>query len=111
MECFQTVLVEFRDCFQTVQVEFSGFFSDSLYRIFRTVSGQSQTMLRFGFDPGTDVFDFYGVFWYYNNSVTSREGTKRCFVLYGSEILAILWVIVRKINNMLLRDKWKLYVG
>ena len=51
-------------------------------------------MLRFGFDPGTDVFGFYGVFWYHCNSVTNREGTKRCPILYGSEILAILCVIV-----------------
>ena len=30
------------------------------------------------------------------------EGTERCPVLYGSEILVILCVIARKINNMLL---------
>ena len=30
------------------------------------------------------------------------EGTKRCPVLYGYEICAILCVIVGKINNMLL---------
>ena len=29
------------------------------------------------------------------------EGTERCLVLYGSEIWAILCVIVGKINNML----------
>ena len=46
----------------------------------------SRTGLRFSFDPGTNVFGFYGVFWYHNNSVTNREGTKRCLVLYGSEI-------------------------
>ena len=57
-------------------------------------------MLRFGFDPGTDVFGFCGVFLYHNNSVMNREGTKRCLVLYGSEILGILCVIVGKINNM-----------
>ena len=44
-------------------------------------------MLRFGFDPGTDVFGlFFLVFWYHSNSMTNREGTKRCPVLYGSEI-------------------------
>ena len=59
-------------------------------------------MLRFGFDPGTDVFGFCGVFWYHSNSVTNREGTKRCPVLYRFEIWAILCVIVGKINNMLL---------
>ena len=61
-------------------------------------------MLRFGFDPGTDVFGFCGVFWYHNNSVTNREGTKRCPVLYESEIWAILCVVYcwKKINNLLL---------
>ena len=43
-------------------------------------------MLRFGFDPETDVFEFCGVFWYHSNSVTNRERIKRCPVLYGSEI-------------------------
>ena len=74
--------------------------------ILRTIFGQSQTMLRFGFDPRTDamidVFRFYGVFWYRSNSVTNREGTKRCPVLYGSEIWVILFVIVENLNNMLL---------
>ena len=51
-----------------------------------TVLEQSWTMLRFGFDPGTDVFGFCGVFRYYNNLVTHREGTKRCPVVYGYEI-------------------------
>ena len=59
-------------------------------------------MLRFGFDPETDVFGFCGVFWYHSNSVTNHKGTKRCLVLYGSEIWAILCVIVGKINNMML---------
>ena len=62
--------------------------------MFGTSSGQSRTGLRFGFDPGTDVFGFCGVFWYHSNSVTSREGTKRCPVLYRSEILAILCVLL-----------------
>ena len=53
-------------------------------------------MLRFGFDPGTDVFEFCGMFWYHNNSMTNREGTKRCPILCGSEICAILCVIVVK---------------
>ena len=34
--------------------------------------------------------------------VHGRKGTKKCPVLYGSEIWAILCVIVSKINNMLL---------
>ena len=60
--------------------------------------------MRFGFDHETDVFEFYGVFWYHSNSVMSREGTKRCLVLYESEILIILGVVYywKKITNMLL---------
>ena len=77
-------------------------------KIFGTVLGQFGTVLRFGFDPGTDVFKFYGVFWYPNNSVMNREGIKRCPVFYGSEIWAILCVIVKKINNMLLCVKFML---
>ena len=53
-------------------------------------------MLRFGFDPRTDVFGFCGVFSYLNNSMTNREGTKRCPVVNEFEILAILYVIVGK---------------
>ena len=34
--------------------------------------------------------------------VHDREGTERCLVLYGSEIWAILCVIIGKINNILL---------
>ena len=51
-------------------------------------------MLRYNFDPETNVFGFYGLFWYHNNSVMNREETKRCPVLYGSEIWAILCVIL-----------------
>ena len=69
---------------------------DSSNRIFRTVFRQSGTRLRFGFDPKTDVFGFCGVFWYHSNSVTNREGTKKCPSLCGSEIWAILCVIVVK---------------
>ena len=65
-------------------------------------------MLRFDFDPETDVFGFCGVFWYHSNSVTNRKGTKRCPVVYGFEIWAILYVIVGKINNMLLYVKFML---
>ena len=71
-------------------------------RIFRTIFRQFRIVLRFGFDPGTDVFGFCGVFWYHINLMANREGTKRCPVLYGSEIWAILCVIVGKINNMML---------
>ena len=49
---FRTVRVEFR----TVRVEISGLFLDSPDRNFRNVFRQSRTMLRFCFDPGTDVF-------------------------------------------------------
>ena len=61
---------------------------------FKTVFGQFRTKFGFGFDLDTDVFGFYDVFWYHNNSVMNREGTKRCPVLYGSEIWVILYVIV-----------------
>ena len=64
--------------------------------IFGIVFGQSRTVLRFGFNPGTDVVEFCGVFWYYSNSVTNRERTKRCHVLYGSEIWVILCVLLEK---------------
>ena len=60
--------------------------------------------------------------------MTNREAIKRCPILYGSEIWAILCVLLEKINNMLLHvkimlifvcvmyehgncDEWKLYVG
>ena len=64
--------------------------------IFEIVFGQSRIGLRFGFDPETDVFGFCCMFWYHSNSVTNHEGTKRCPVLCGSEISAILCVIVVK---------------
>ena len=48
------------------------------------------------------------MFWCYKNSLMNHEGTKRCLVLCGSEILAILCVIVGKINNMLLCVKFML---
>ena len=65
------------------------------------VFGQSRILLRFGFDPGTNIFGFCGVFWYSNNSMTNYEGTKRCPVLCGSEIWVMLCVIA-SMNNMLL---------
>ena len=48
------------------------------------------------------------VFWYHSNSMTNRERTKRCPVVYGSKIWAILYVIIGKINNMLLYVKFML---
>ena len=79
-------------------------------KIFWIGSGQSQTVLRFGFDLMTNVFGFCCVFWYHSDSVTNgtkkrvhdHEGTKRCHVLYGSKILVILCIIIGKINNMML---------
>ena len=56
--------LNFRDYFRTIQTEFSGLFSDSPDMIFRTIFDQSRTVLRFGFDPETDVFGFCGVFWW-----------------------------------------------
>ena len=53
----------------------------------------------------TNVYGFCSVFWYHSNLVTNHEGTKRCPVLCGYEIWAILCVIVGKINNMLLYVK------
>ena len=71
---------EFQDCFRTVQAKFLGLFADSPDMIFGTIFGQFWTVLRFGFDLGTDVFRFCGVFWYSNKSVMNCEGTKRCLV-------------------------------
>ena len=85
-DCFRTIWVEFRDCYRTVRVEFLELFSNSPNRIFGTVFGQSRMEFGLGFNPEIDVFGFYGVFWYHSNSVTNHEGTKRCPVLYGSEI-------------------------
>ena len=93
----QVFWTEFRNFY-----EFLGLFSDNQDRIFRTVFRQSRTTLRFGLNPGTDVFGFYSVFWYHSNSMTNHEGTKMCPILYGSKIWVILCVIVRKINNMML---------
>ena len=94
--------------FSNSSVEFLGMFLDSSDKIFGTVFRQSGTVLRFGFDPGTDVFGFCGVFWYHGNLVTNRVDTKRCIVVYGSEIWAIFYVIVGKINNMPLYVKFML---
>ena len=63
--------------------------------IFETVFVQSRIGLRFGFDPETDVFGFCSVFWYHSK-VTNSEGTKRYLVLYGSEIWAILCILLEK---------------
>ena len=50
--------MNFRDCFRIVRAEFSGLFLDSLDKIFKTFFGQFWTVLRFGFNPGTDVYGF-----------------------------------------------------
>ena len=99
MDYFRTVRVEFQDCFWTVLTEFLGLCSNSPGLNFRTIFGQFQIKFGFGFNPETDVFGFCVVFWYPNNSVTNREGTKRCPVLCGSEIWGILCVMVF-MNNM-----------
>ena len=56
---FRQSWLNFWDFFRTIWVEFSGLFWDSLDRIFRTVFGQSRTVLRFDFDPGTNFFFVY----------------------------------------------------
>ena len=73
-----------------VRAEFSELFLDSPDMIFGTIFTQSRTVLMFSFDPGTDVFRFCGVFWYHSNSMTNREGTKRCPIVYGSPYC--IWV-------------------
>ena len=95
-DCFRTVRAEFRGCFQTVQVEFLGLFSNSPDKIFGIVFGQPRTEFGFSFNPETNVYGFCGVFWYHSNSMTNRERTKRCPVLCGFEIWAILCVMVGK---------------
>ena len=54
--------MNFRDRFQTVRAKFSGLFSNSPDRIFRNVFMETRTMLRFGFNLGTDVFEFVEFF-------------------------------------------------
>ena len=68
--------------------------SDSSERIFGTVFEQSRTVLRFSLIPRLMSSAFFFVFCYHCNflmnrtkkMVHGREGTKRCPVLYGSEI-------------------------
>ena len=48
----------FRDCLRIVRVEFLKLFSNSLDKIFGIALRQSLTMLRFVFDPWTNVFGF-----------------------------------------------------
>ena len=79
--------------------EFSGLCSDGLGLKFQDYFRQFRTKFGFGFDPGTDVFGFCGVFWYLSNSMTNRKLTKKCPVLCGSKIWVILCVMVF-MNNM-----------
>ena len=79
-----------------------GLFSDSPNKIFGTLFRQSRTMLRFGFDLGTDVFGFCVVFWYHSNSVMNREETKMCPVYMGSRFGSFYVLLLEKKNNMLL---------
>ena len=46
--------------------------------IFWTGFGQSRTVLKFGFDPGTNVFGFRCVFWYHSDLVSN--GTKKWLI-------------------------------
>ena len=55
----------------------------------------------------TDVFGFCGVFWYHNNSVMNREGTKRCLVYMGPRFQPFYVLLLDRIicsvkNNMLM---------
>ena len=40
-------------------------------------------MLRFGFDPGTDVFEFCCVFWYHCNLLINGTKKKRFMAVKG----------------------------
>ena len=53
-------------------------------------------MLRFGFDPETDVFGFCGVFWYHSNSVTNREGTKSAMFYMSSRFWPFCVLLLEK---------------
>ena len=81
--CLRIVQVKFWDCFRTIRDKFLVLFTDSPERIFGTIFGQFWPVLRFGFDLGIDVFGFYGVFWYPNNSVTNRERTRGALFYVG----------------------------
>ena len=49
-------------------------------------------MLRFRFDPKTDVVGFCGVFWYPNNSMTNCEGTRGALFYVGPRFGLIIVV-------------------
>ena len=51
--------------------------------IFGTVFGQSRTGFGFGFDPGIDVFGFFGVFWYHSKSVMIVKGPRSVLFYMG----------------------------
>ena len=77
--------LNFRDCCQTVQAKISELFLGSFILSLHLV-----------LIPRLMSAGFGGVSCYPNNSVTNHEGTKRCPILCGSEIRAILCVIVVK---------------
>ena len=52
-------------------------------RICRTVFRQSQTVLMFGFDLGTGVFEFCCVFWYHNYLLMNGTKKKRFMAVKG----------------------------
>ena len=59
--------------------------------IFGTGLGQSRTVLRFGFDPKTDVFGFCCVFWYHNDLMVNE--IKKWFIaVKGPKGALFLWV-------------------
>ena len=74
---FRTIQTEFLDCFLTIQAKFSELYSDSPDRIFGTIFGQSQTVLRFGFDLETNVFGFCCEFWYHCNLLMNETKKKK----------------------------------
>ena len=57
-------------------------------------------MLRYNFDPETNVFGFYGLFWYHNNSVMNREETRGALVYMGPRF-GPFCVLFWKMNNMI----------
>ena len=51
-----------------------------MLKIFGTGSGQFRIVLRFGFDPGSDVFRFCCVFSYHSESMTNGTKKKTWFI-------------------------------
>ena len=71
--------------------------------MFGTVFGQSQTVLRFGVNLGTDVFGFCLVFLYHCNllmmkpkMVHGREGTEKCPIYEGPRFRSFCVLLLEK---------------